>query len=56
MAVKSAFRKDDSFIEQFLRLESAGGILLIAAAGLAILGYMYLTSLNAVEKPIKTIR
>ena len=37
MAVKSAFRKDDSFIEQFLRLESAGGILLIAAAGLAIL-------------------
>ena len=37
MAVKSALRKDDSFIEQFLRLESAGGILLIAAAGLAIL-------------------
>ena len=37
MAVKSAFRKDDSFIEQFLRLDSAGGILLIATAGLAIL-------------------
>ena len=37
MAVKSALRKDGSFIERFLRLESAGGILLIAAAGLAIL-------------------
>jgi NhaA family Na+:H+ antiporter len=37
MAVKPAYRKDESFIEQFLRLESAGGILLIAAAGMAIL-------------------
>lgn len=37
MAVNSAIRKDETFIEQFLRLESAGGILLIAAAGMAIL-------------------
>jgi Na+/H+ antiporter NhaA len=37
MAVKPAYRKDESIIEQFLRLESAGGILLIAAAGMAIL-------------------